>query len=110
MPAGQTPLENSAQPGSSASEHNAPPPLYNRIRELFSRGFRIDWANTLFISITHLVFLVGTPLAYWYAPEGMWKIMLAWTILHMLVGCLSTTVYAHRLIAHGAAKNVSWPV
>ncbi|MBT8150328.1 MAG: hypothetical protein KJO62_02925 [Gammaproteobacteria bacterium] len=110
MPVGETPLENSVQRGSVASEPNLPAPLYNRIRELFSRGFRIDWGNTLFISITHLVFLIGTPLAYWYAPEGMWKIMLAWTILHMLVGCLSTTVYAHRLIAHGAAKNVSWPV
>ncbi|NNC54203.1 MAG: hypothetical protein HKO07_00620, partial [Pseudomonadales bacterium] len=107
MPDSEPTNQNSTQ---SIAVSPAPTPLYGRIRELFSRGFRIDWANTLFISITHLVFLIGTPVAYWYAPEGFWKIMLGWTIVHMLVGCLSTTVYAHRLIAHGAAKKVSWPV
>lgn len=85
-------------------------PIYQRIRDLPSKGFTIDWVNTIFISVTHLVLLIGTPLAYLYAPAGFWKIMLAWTLIHALVACLSTTVYAHRLIAHGAARKISWPV
>ncbi|MYM64556.1 hypothetical protein [Pseudomaricurvus sp. HS19] len=89
---------------------NNPAPLYGRVRELFQHGFRIDWVTASFISITHVLCLVTTPLAYWFAPEGFWKIMLGWTLLHALIGCLSTTVYSHRLIAHGAARWVSWPV
>ncbi|NNL56526.1 MAG: hypothetical protein HKO71_02125, partial [Pseudomonadales bacterium] len=99
--------EQAAPGGSNAC---GPAPLYERIRDLRSHGFTIDWPTTLFIVITHLVFLVGTPLAYFYAPAGFWKIMLGWTIVHALVASLSTTVYAHRLIAHGAARKVSWPV
>ena len=45
-------------------------PIYQRIRDLPSKGFTIDWVNTIFISVTHLVLLIGTPLAYLYAPAG----------------------------------------
>ncbi len=89
---------------------NNPSPLYTKIRDVFQHGFKIDWVNTCFISITHLLCLLVTPLAYWYAPEGFWKVMLGWTVFHVLFAGLSITVYAHRLIAHGAAKEVSWPV
>ena len=87
-----------------------PDPLYSTFRELFSYGFKIDWVTASFISITHLVLLLGTPLAYWFAPQGFWKVMLAWTLIHALIGCLSTTVYSHRLVAHGAANKIRWPV
>ncbi len=89
---------------------NSPAPLYQRIRDVFKHGFTIDWVTASFISITHLVCLVATPFAYFYAPEGFWKIMLGWTLIHALVGSLSTTVYSHRLVSHGAAKYISWPV
>ncbi len=89
---------------------NNPAPIYERTRDLFSHGFKIDWVTASFISISHVVCLIATPFAYFYAPEGFWKIMLAWTLIHALVGCLSTTVYSHRLISHGAAKTISWPV
>ena len=36
--------------------------------------------------------------------------MLGWTIVHAFVACLSTTVYSHRLVSHGAANQISWPV
>ena len=87
-----------------------PVPLFSRIRDVFSHGFRIDWVNASFISITHILCVVATPLAYYYAPSGFWQVMLGWTLIHALVGCVSTTVYSHRLIAHGAAHHVSWPV
>ncbi|NIB44261.1 hypothetical protein HBA55_31970 [Pseudomaricurvus alkylphenolicus] len=89
---------------------NDPAPIYHRIRDLFSNGFTIDWVTASFISSTHLICLLATPVAYYYAPAGFWQIMLGWTLIHALIGCLSTTVYSHRLIAHGAAKTISWPV
>ncbi len=89
---------------------NNPAPLYNRIRDVFDNGFRIDWVTTAFILANHLVCLIATPVAYYAAPDNFWKVMLAWTLIHALVGSLSTTVYSHRLIAHGAARYISWPV
>lgn len=87
-----------------------PAPIYNRIRDVFQNGFTIDWVTASFISITHLVCLVATPVAYYYAPDNFWKIMLGWTLIHGFIGSLSTTVYSHRLITHEGAKYVSWPV
>lgn len=87
-----------------------PAPIYNRIRDVFAHGFRIDWVTSSFITITHAILFLATPLAYVYAPSGFWKIMLGWTLIHAFVASLSTTVYAHRLIAHGAAKKIRWPV
>jgi stearoyl-CoA desaturase (Delta-9 desaturase) len=92
------------------AQNNNPAPIYHRIRDLFKHGFKIDWVTASFISISHVICLVATPIAYFYAPEGFWKVMLGWTLIHALIGCLSTTVYSHRLIAHGAAKTISWPV
>ncbi|GAB3092017.1 hypothetical protein G8770_04890 [Aestuariicella hydrocarbonica] len=92
------------------NHRNNPAPLFNRIRDVFKHGFTIDWVTASFISITHVICLIATPIAYVYAPEGFWKIMLAWTLIHAFVGCISTTVYSHRLVSHGAAKYVSWPV
>ncbi|MBB6519839.1 hypothetical protein [Pseudoteredinibacter isoporae] len=95
-----------SQPGSQ----QRPAPIYSRFRDVFKEGFKIDWVTASFLSITHVLTLIATPIAYIYAPEGLWRWMLAWTILHALIGSLATTVYSHRLIAHGAAKMVSWPV
>lgn len=89
---------------------NNPAPIFNRIRDVFSNGFTIDWVTASFISISHLVCLIATPFAYYYAPDGFWQVMLGWTLIHGLVGSLSTTVYSHRLISHGAAKTITWPV
>lgn len=87
-----------------------PAPIFKRIRDVFDEGFTINWFIASFITLTHVAFIVGTPLAFYFAPEGFWKIMLAWMLVHALVACLSTTVYAHRLVAHRAAKVVRWPV
>ncbi|HBR96680.1 MAG TPA: hypothetical protein DD979_04795 [Gammaproteobacteria bacterium] len=89
---------------------NDPQPLYNRIRDVFEHGFTIDWVTASFITITHLVCLIGAPIAYYWAPDGFWQVMLAWTLIQAVVGSLSTTVYAHRLISHGAARVITWPV
>jgi len=84
-------------------------PLYARFRDLFDAGFSIDWGIGSFLVISHLAALLLTPVAYLYAPEGLWKVMLAWTFFHFVLGGLSTTVYAHRLIAHGAANEIRQP-
>ncbi len=86
-----------------------PKPLYKTFRELFSHGFKIDWVNVPFIVITHLLALSA---AIWMAvaDTGWGYIALAWALTHALIGSLSTTVYTHRLIAHSAAKHVSYPV
>lgn len=89
---------------------NNPAPLFERIRDVFKHGFTIDWVTASFISITHVICLLATPFAYVYAPAGFWQVMLGWTLIHALIGSLSTTVYSHRLISHGAVKHVSWPV
>jgi len=89
---------------------STPEPLFRRFSQLFERGFRIDWITATYISTTHLVLLLGTPLAYYFAPTGFWQVMLAWTLFHTLVACISVTSYAHRLIAHGAALRIRWPV
>jgi len=83
-----------------------PKPLYKNFRELFSKGFSIDWVNLPFITITHAVALA---IAVWLiaVDTGWGWIALTWAIVHALIGSLSTTVYSHRLIAHGAAKKVS---
>lgn len=87
-----------------------PAPLYNRIRDVFQNGFTIDWVTASFISVSHLVCLIATPVAYYYAPGDFWRIMLGWTLIHGFIGSLSTTVYSHRLITHEGAKYISWPV
>lgn len=92
------------------SSKPAPTALYSRFSELFSHGFTIDWVTALFIGISHVLCLILTPIAYFYAPEGFWKVMLSWSLIHMLIGCVSTTAYVHRLVSHNATKKVSWPV
>lgn len=87
-----------------------PAPLYNRIRDVFQNGFTIDWVTASFISVSHLVCLIATPVAYYYAPGEFWRVMLGWTLIHGFIGSLSTTVYSHRLITHEGAKYISWPV
>ncbi len=95
---------------SRAASTASPAPLYQRFSDLPANGFKIDWGTTTFLVISHLAAIVLTPLAYWLAPAGLWQWMLGWTILHCLLGCLATTVYSHRLIAHGAANVIRMPV
>ena len=92
------------------SDPRKPKPLFESYGELFERGFTLDWVTTLFIGITHFIAIFGTPLAYCVAPDGFWKIMLAWSVAHATLGCVSITAYAHRLVSHGAARIVRWPV
>ena len=97
---------------SSTSSHPKPKiqaPLYRRFVDLFDAGFSIDWGIGSFLVISHLAALLLTPVAYIYAPEGLWQVMLAWTLVHCFLGALATTVYAHRLIAHGAVKEIRLP-
>lgn len=89
---------------------HSPAPIYRTIGELFNHGFRIDWVNTYYLSITHIIGLLGTPVAYAFAPDGFWQVMLAWMLVQTSIGSFSTTVYAHRLISHGVVRYVSWPV
>ena len=95
---------------SQSALQQRPAPIYRRIRDVFAAGFKIDWVTASFLSITHVIALIATPFAYFYAPDGLWLWMLGWTLVHALIGSLATTVYSHRLIAHGAARMVSWPV
>lgn len=95
---------------SQSAPQQRPAPIYRRIRDVFTAGFKIDWVTASFLSITHVIALIATPFAYFYAPDGLWLWMLGWTLVHALIGSLATTVYSHRLIAHGAARMVSWPV
>ena len=81
-------------------------PLYHRFSDLFAAGFSIDWGIGSFLVISHLLAILLTPVAYWYAPPGLWIAMLSWTLAHAFIGALSTTVYAHRLISHGAANSI----
>jgi len=97
---------------SSTSSHPKPKiqaPLYRRFVDLFDAGFSIDWGIGSFLVISHLAALLLTPVAYIYAPDGLWQVMLAWTLVHCFLGALATTVYAHRLIAHGAVKEIRLP-
>ena len=84
-------------------------PLYHRFSDIFKAGFSIDWGIGSFLVISHVLVLLLTPVAYIYAPAGLWQVMLVWTLVHAFIGALSTTVYSHRLIAHGAAKDVRLP-
>ena len=84
-------------------------PLYHRFSDVFKAGFSIDWGIGSFLVISHVLVLLLTPVAYIYAPAGLWQVMLVWTLVHAFIGALSTTVYSHRLIAHGAAKDVRLP-
>jgi stearoyl-CoA desaturase (delta-9 desaturase) len=88
---------------------DSPAPLYRTFSELRPAGFRIDWGIGSFLVISHVLTLVLTPIAYVYAPAGLWKVMLGWTLSHALLGSLATTVYSHRLIAHGAANEIRMP-
>ncbi|MGB0379633.1 MAG: hypothetical protein ACPGD3_04675 [Luminiphilus sp.] len=97
---------------SSPTSHPKPKiqlPLYRRFVDLFDAGFSIDWGIGSFLVISHLAALLLTPVAYLFAPEGLWQVMLAWTLIHFFLGALATTVYAHRLIAHGAANEIRQP-
>jgi stearoyl-CoA desaturase (delta-9 desaturase) len=92
------------------SRSNTQEPLFEKFSDVFEKGFTIDWGIATFLVISHLSALVLTPIAYAVAPAGLWQWMLGWTVLHALLGCLATTAYSHRLIAHGAAKVIRWPV
>ena len=91
------------------SQDSSPPPLYRHFSDVFLAGFSIDWGIGSFLVISHLAVLLLTPVAYLCAPEGLWQVMLVWTLAHMMVGALSTTVYSHRLISHGAANDIRLP-
>ena len=88
---------------------DSPEPLFSRFSDLFKAGFSLDWGIGSFLVISHCLVLVLTPLAYFYAPAGLWKVMLAWTLVHAFIAAVTTTAYSHRLIAHRAAKDIRLP-
>ena len=88
---------------------DSPEPLFSRFSDLFRAGFSLDWGIGSFLVISHCLVLVLTPLAYFYAPAGLWKVMLAWTLVHAFIAAITTTAYSHRLIAHRAAKDIRLP-
>ena len=71
---------------------NDPAPMYHTFGELFEKGFTIDWVSAPFLTITHLLAIIGAPLAFYYAPEGLSQLMVSWMIVHVLLGSVSTTV------------------
>ena len=97
----------------TACQHKHAPtshaPIFRRFSDLFKAGFSIDWGIAAFLIISHGLVLILTPLAYVYAPAGLWKVMLAWTLVHALIAAIATTAYSHRLIAHRAAKDIRLP-
>lgn len=92
------------------SNPRQPAPLYRRFSDLFNHGFTFDWVTAVYITVSNVIALVGLPLALWLAPEGVWKVMLAWMIGHFVLASLSITLYNHRLISHRAAHSIAWPV
>jgi stearoyl-CoA desaturase (delta-9 desaturase) len=97
----------------TACQHKHAPtshaPIFRRFSDLFKAGFSIDWGIAAFLIISHGLVLILTPLAYVYAPADLWKVMLAWTLVHALIAAIATTAYSHRLIAHRAAKDIRLP-
>ena len=88
---------------------DSPEPLFSRFSDLCRAGFSTDWGIGSFLVISHCLVLILTPLAYFYAPAGLWKVMLAWTLVHAFIAAITTTAYSHRLIAHRAAKDIRLP-
>lgn len=94
-------------PTPAARQHpSGSAPLFRKFSDLFAAGFSIDWGVGTFLVTSNLLFFILTPIAYLYAPPGLWTVMLTWTLVHAFVGALSTTVYAHRLVSHGAANEI----
>ena len=87
-----TRMSTSQPPTTTATQQ----PLYHRFSDVFKAGFSIDWGIGSFLVISHVLVLLLTPVAYAYAPAGLWQVMLAWTLIHAFIGALSTTVYSHR--------------
>jgi stearoyl-CoA desaturase (Delta-9 desaturase) len=68
---------------------------------------RIDWTNTLFLTLTPLVAFVGVPL-YLAAAGFAWGEWITFGVLWMAIA-VSVTAGYHRLFAH-RAYQASWPV
>lgn len=85
-------------------------PLFNRIRDTFDKGFTVDWATTIYVGITHLMVLIGAPIAFYFAPAELTPVIVSWIVVYFFFGAVSITAYCHRLITHNAAKDVSLPV
>ncbi|MFT5692148.1 MAG: stearoyl-CoA desaturase (delta-9 desaturase) [Oceanicoccus sp.] len=85
-------------------------PLFNRIRDIFSNGFSVDWISAIYVGVTHFVTLLGAPFAFYYAPAELTPVIIAWISVYFVFGAVSITAYCHRLITHQAAKDISLPV
>ena len=77
-----------------------------RLRDVRLLDHRISWVNSIFLTITHLLaVLVFLPL--YFSPTGLWKFMLAYFVVHVWLGLVSTTAYAHRMVSHRATQKIS---
>ncbi len=85
-------------------------PLFSRIRDIFDQGFTVDWISTIYVSLTHLIALIGAPFAFYYAPSELTPVIIGWIAIYFVFGGVSITAYCHRLITHQAANDISLPV
>ena len=82
-------------------------PLYSTFKELFGKGFSLDWGTIIFLVGVHLA-AIGLSIWLLLSAPGEWvQYSIVWAIAHCLLGSFATTVYTHRLITHNAAKSVS---
>ena len=68
---------------------------------------RINWTNTLFLTITHLVAIVGTILVIIFGHLH-WQTIVLGLVLVIATG-LSVTAGYHRLFSHSSYRAI-WPV
>lgn len=68
---------------------------------------RLNWTNTLFLTLTPLVAVLGT---FWLIQHGGIDVRTVWfTLIFFVFSCLSITVGYHRLFSHCSYRAV-WPV
>ena len=85
-------------------------PIYQTFGELFAKGFTLDTATWIFVVAIHVAAVGLVAWVVLVAPQDWASVALAWTVVHFIIGSMSTTVYSHRLITHSAVKTVSVPV
>lgn len=69
---------------------------------------KIDWVNTLFLTLTPLLTLIAVPL-FFYSYEGAKLPFVLWAIAFYFITGLSVTAGYHRLFAHRTYK-AHWSV
>lgn len=102
--------EDSSLNSSSTDESNSKLTLkkslnqFKDVRRILKHQF--NFVNIGYLSITHLLACLWFIPAL-YAPNGILKVMMIYFVCHIALALSSTTAYAHRLISHGATRQVN---